>query len=98
MYLACGTRLNITFVTGELSHRNSNSWAGHLCITKQVLRYLKSTINLGILWENIFAGHEQGKYEQIRVVDYTNSSYARDFEDEKPITGYCFFLKDTITT
>ena len=31
------------------------------------------------------------------VVNYANISYVRDFEDNKSISGYCFFLKGAIT-
>lgn len=34
----------------------------------------------------------------MRAVGYANSSYTRDLEDRKPITGYCFFLGGAITT
>ena len=48
MYLSYGTRPDITFVIEQLSRHNSDSRAGHLYITKQVLRYLKETIMLSI--------------------------------------------------
>ena len=48
MYLGYGTYLDIAFVIGQLSCRNSDPQAGHLRIAKQVLRYLKKTITLGI--------------------------------------------------
>ena len=48
MYLSCGTRPNIAFVVGQLSRHNSDPRVGHLRIAKQVPRYLKGTITLGI--------------------------------------------------
>lgn len=49
MYLSCGTRPDIAFVVGQLSCHNSDPRVGHLRIAKQVLRYLKRTITLGIV-------------------------------------------------
>lgn len=34
----------------------------------------------------------------MEIVDYANSSYARDLEDRKFIMGYYFFLKGAIIT
>ena len=98
MYLACGTRPDIAFIVGQLSCHNSDPQAGHLCIAKQVLKYLKRTITLGIIWENDSAGHWQEKYRSMGVVGYANSNYTRNLEDKKSITGYCFFLRRAITT
>lgn len=97
MYLACGTRPDIFFVTGLLSRHNSDPRIGHLRIAKQVLCYLKGTINLGIVWGTDPIGHRE-KYGPMGVVGYADSSYAGDPEDRKSITGYCFFLGGGIVT
>lgn len=45
------------------------------------------------------AGHQVGgKYGDLRVVGYTDSSYTDDLEDRKLVTGYCFFLSGIIIT
>lgn len=49
MYLACSTWPDISFVVGLLNQYNSDLKIGHFCIAKQVLRYLKETINLEII-------------------------------------------------
>ena len=48
MYLSYGTYPDIAFVVGQLSRHNTDPQIGHLRIAKQVLRYLKGTITLGI--------------------------------------------------
>ena len=99
MYLSCGTHPNIAFVVGQLSRHNSDPRMGHLHITKQVLRYLKGMIRLGIEWGNNPAGHRSGgRYGQLGIVGYADSSYAGDLKDRKSITGYCFFLARAIVT
>lgn len=50
------------------------------------------TITLNIVWENDFVGHWQKKYKLLEVIGYGNSNYARDVENEKSITEYCFFF------
>lgn len=87
IYLVCGTRPNIAFVVGQLSRHNSDPRSGHLRVAKQVLRYLKETITLGIVWGNDLADH-LGKYPPQGIVGYANSNFARDPEDRKSVTGY----------
>ena len=48
IYLTYGTYPNIIFMVKQLSYHNSDLQIRHLCIAKQVLRYLKKTITLGI--------------------------------------------------
>ena len=63
MYLSCGTRSNIAFVVGQLSCHNSDPQMRHLHIAKQVLRYLKGTIMLGIVGyaDSSYAGDLEDK-------------------------------------
>ena len=99
MYLSWATRPDIAFVVGQLSCHNSDPQTGHLRIAKQVLRYLKGTITLGIQWGNDPAGHQLGGiYGELGVVRYADSSYAGNLEDRKSITEYCFFLGGAIVT
>lgn len=49
MYLACGTRPDITFVVEKLSCHNSDPRAGHIRNAKQILHYFKRTSTLDIV-------------------------------------------------
>lgn len=46
MYLAHGTRPDITFIVGQLSKHSANPRKGHLRVIKRVIRYLKGTIQM----------------------------------------------------
>lgn len=99
MYLSCEIQPDIAFVVGQISRHNSDPYMGHLRVTKQVLRYLKNTITLGIEWGNDPAGHRaEEKYRKMYVVRYANNSYAGDIEDRKLIIGYYFFFGKGIVT
>ena len=50
MYLSCGTRPNISFVVRQLNKRNADPKMEHLKAANQVVRYLKSTIHLGLTY------------------------------------------------
>lgn len=75
IYLSCGTRPDIAFVVEQVSRRNSDPRAGHLRVAKQVLRYLKDTITLGIEWGKDPAAHRSdGRYEKMETVRYADSA------------------------
>ena len=50
IYLLFDTRLNITFALRDLSKQNTNLRVKYLKIVKQVLKYLKETMYLGITY------------------------------------------------
>ncbi len=50
MYLSCGTRPDIAFAVGQLSKHNSDPRAGHMKAAKKVVRYLKGTMHLGLVY------------------------------------------------
>ena len=89
IYLSCEIRSDITFIVRQLSRHNADPRIRHLRIAKQVLRYLKWTITLGIKWGNDPAGYQSGrKYRELGVVRYTDFSYIGNLENRKLITGY----------
>ncbi|KAB2604853.1 hypothetical protein D8674_037140 [Pyrus ussuriensis x Pyrus communis] len=55
----------------------------HLAAAKRVLRYLKGTISLGILYRK--GGH-------VELRGYSDSDYAGDLDDRKSTSGYLFML------
>ena len=78
---------------------NSDPRAEHLQIAKQVLRYLKTIITLGIKLGRDPVGHQlRRKYGKFGIVEYADSNYVGKLDDRKSITGYYFFLGRGIVT
>lgn len=48
--LACRMRPHIAFAVGQLINHNINPRRGHLQVTKQVVQYLKGTIEMGLIF------------------------------------------------
>ncbi|CAF9918214.1 MAG: hypothetical protein HETSPECPRED_003700 [Heterodermia speciosa] len=52
---------------------------------KHLLRYLRSTINLGLML---------GDNESFKIIEYSDSDYAADKSDRKCILKYVYMLKE----
>jgi hypothetical protein len=82
MYIALGTRPDITYtvscISSYLDCYRVEHWNTALC----VVRYLKGTRTLPL----ILGG------ESIQLLGFTNLDYANDLDSHKSVGGYCFTL------
>ena len=53
IYLACSTRPDIAFIVGLLSRYNANPKKSYLRAAKRVIRYLKRTMQLGLVYRRM---------------------------------------------
>ena len=68
-------------------------------MAKQVLRYLKNIISLGIQWERNPTNYKSdGRYGELGMMEYTDSSYVGEIEDRNSIARYYFFFGRAIMT
>jgi hypothetical protein len=58
IYLANYTRPDIVYTVGQLARIMARLNKNHLLITKQLLRYLKGTITLGIKYKPTLIGYD----------------------------------------
>ena len=98
MYLSCGTRPDISFVIRQLSRHNADPRKGHLRATKRVVRYLKGTIEMGLIFGRESAERWPRDPSPYGLVGYANSNFARDPKDRKSVMGYCFFLNGAVVS
>jgi len=82
MYLATCTRPDIAYAVGTLARFSSKPNQTHWVAAKRVLRYLKGTANLGI----IFSGGDEPR----SCVGYSDADWAGDKEDRRSTSGYIF--------
>lgn len=82
MYLTV-TRPDLTFVVCLASRYMENPTEAHFQVLKRVLRYVKGTTELGIMYKR---GGNKGFHA------YTDSDYAGDLDDRKSTSGYVFML------
>ncbi len=97
MYLTCGTKLDITFTIGQQSKHNTDPRKGHLQAAKKVVRYLKETIQMGLIFGRVSINRrllqDPSPYG---LVGYTDSNLAGDSKDQKSVMGYHFFLNGAV--
>lgn len=74
IYLICKTRLDIVFAIRQFNRQNADSRNRHLKVVKKVVRYLKGTMQIGL----IFRQKSQLTYG---LTSYTNSNFAKDLKD-----------------
>ena len=77
------TRLDIFYPVGVVSRYMSNPNKSHLDAVKRILRYVKGTINFGILYKET---------KDCQVMGYCNADYARDCGTRRSTIGYFFSL------
>ena len=84
-YLAINTRMDISYVTGELSRFLNKPTSQQLQCVKKVVRYLAGNPYLGIQF--IRSNHP------LRLIGYCDANYAACPETRRSTTGYCFKLE-----
>ncbi|XP_065879565.1 uncharacterized mitochondrial protein AtMg00810-like [Euphorbia lathyris] len=87
-YLTC-TRPDILYAVGLVSRYMEAPTVPHWNAAKRILRYVKGTTNLGLLYS---------KSDDFKLVGYSDSDWAGDKDDRKSTTGFVFFLGDTAFT
>ena len=83
LYLSTKTRPDIAYTVSCVARFCTNLTKEHWTAVKRILRYLKGTSNLGLLYrENTPA----------EVIGYSDADWAGDVGDRKSTSGYIFLL------
>jgi hypothetical protein len=83
-HLAVFTRPDIAFAAAKLAQFNSNPSATHLTAALHVLRYLKGTRNLCIVYKR--------QPHRLTILGHSDSDWGSDTIDRKSFTGYIFMV------
>ncbi|KAE8681718.1 hypothetical protein F3Y22_tig00111310pilonHSYRG00060 [Hibiscus syriacus] len=77
------TRPDISYAVGVMSRYMQNPKKPHLEAVRRILRYVKNTIDYGLLYK---------KGEDCKLVGYCDADYAGDHDTRRSTTGYVFKL------
>lgn len=83
MYLATATRPDICYALGMVSRYMEHPKAIHVNAAKRIIRYIKGTLDHGILYNNSNAYCLNG---------FSDSDYAGNLDTRRSTTGYAFFI------
>ncbi|GAU13002.1 hypothetical protein TSUD_173010 [Trifolium subterraneum] len=86
MYLLA-TRPDLTYSVCLIARYMERPTEIHLAAAKRVMRYLKGTLDLGILYR---------RNEEMKLQGWSDSDYAGDLDDRKSTSGYVFMLGSSI--
>ena len=84
MFAACVTRPDIMCAVGQLSQFLNKPSSKHLLAAKRVLRYLKGTLTLGIIY----------RPPPMRLTGYSDADWAGDVNTHRSTTGYVVMLNN----
>lgn len=85
MYLAVGTRPDLALTLSKLSRVLANPTATHMRVAKRVLRYLRGTLNLGLVYRKTNMQHNV-------LVGYADADWAGCVDTRRSTTGWFFRL------
>ncbi|KAJ9542758.1 hypothetical protein OSB04_029264 [Centaurea solstitialis] len=77
------TRPDLAYSVGVVSRYMQSPRESHARAVKQILRYLRGTISLGIRYE---------RCDELKLLGYSDSSHNVDADDGRSTTGHIFFL------
>lgn len=96
MYHMYSIQSDIIFAVGQLSKYNINLKKVDLQMVKRVVRYLKSTMDISLIFDQKIANYFLRKSPPYNLVDYVDSDFVENLEDQKSVMGYYFFLNRAI--
>ncbi|CAM8991569.1 unnamed protein product [Rhodiola kirilowii] len=86
MYITV-SRPDLMFAVSKLSRYMAMPSEQHMHAAKKVLRYLKGTTSLGLLYK---------KGDEKELIAFTDSDYAGDVDDRRSTSGYAFILSGAV--
>jgi transposase InsO family protein len=84
MYLMLGTRPDLANAVGAVAQHCVNPGHQHWAAAKRILRYVKGTVNQGILFGGSDASND--------LVGYADADWAGDRNDRKSVSGFVFLF------
>ena len=88
LYLACWTRPDISFAVSELSRFVSAPAEAHMKAVKHLVRYLRGTMDLGLLYSKTAGGAGPPSV----LTAYVDADWAGDPDSRRSTTGYVLVL------
>jgi hypothetical protein len=92
MFATTWTRPDLSFGTQQLAMHMAKPRLVHYKVAKRMLRYLRSTLNLGLVYRR-----EEESVANLKLIGYSDADFAGE-EDRKSTTGYCYMIGSSLIT
>lgn len=83
MFLAIGTRPDISYAIGVVSRYLEHPSPAHVNAVKRIFKYIRGTVNMGIFYNS---------NDVVDFVGYSDADYAGDNETRRSTSGYVFHI------
>ena len=87
LYLSSRTRPDIAHAVGMIARYSSKPTVQHWTAVKRIFRYLKGSINFGLVYS---------KNKATECIGYSDADWAGDARDRKSTSGYCFYMNGAL--
>nr|GEW78269.1 retrovirus-related Pol polyprotein from transposon TNT 1-94 [Tanacetum cinerariifolium] len=91
MYLMVCTRPDIAYAVSIVSRYLANPGKNHLKAVKWILKYLRGTANVGLIYGTNRSNHKD-------ITGFVDSDYAKDPDKGMSITGYAFLVQGCVVS
>ena len=100
LYASQSTRPDISHAVGMLSRHLSNPNSMHLLAAKRILRYIRGTSNMGLLYKGNRNTNMSNKYhsQYVHVEAYSDADWAGDVADRKSTTGFVIMINGNVVS
>lgn len=96
MYLVCKTRPNFAFAIKRLNKYNTNPQKSYFKAARQVVCYLKISMQLKFIYKQHFDGNSPILLAPYKLIRYRDNKFARDPKDRKSVMRYWFFFNNIV--
>jgi hypothetical protein len=92
IYIQTSTRPDIAHAVNMVTRYMKAPTTTHMTAAKRILRYLRSTVNSGLVYKN------SGSDDSVIVTAYCDSDWGGDQDEGKSTTGYCMFINNNLVS
>ncbi|XP_017423587.1 uncharacterized mitochondrial protein AtMg00810-like [Vigna angularis] len=89
----CNSILDLSFDVGLISRFMNNPKKSHMLTAKRLLRYVKGTVDFGILFP---IGRHKTDGESLELIGFMDSDHGGDCLERKSTLGYIFMLNGSL--